>query len=281
MNDVRGTLEPFVLFESSGVIAVFKPAGLPTQSPAGIESAEAWLRRRHHCRSDAGHAMGSAGGYVGIPHRLDRAVSGVLLMATTPRAARKLARQFERRQIIKTYVAIVACTGSDKGSAESLERGCEQGVEWRDLIEKVPDQARARIVQESGSAAREAVTHATLLAKLFGNDFFGRRQGPLCDHWLVELSPLTGRMHQLRVQAAWRGMPGAGDFLYGNGDHCRTADEQRQQPIALHALSIQFADPDTGAMKTVASPLPDFWPEEVSGMGLRVGLTELRAIRRG
>jgi len=202
-------------------------------------------------------------------------------MATTPRAARKLSRQFERRQIIKTYIAIVVCTGSDKGSAESLEGGREQGVEWRDLIEKVPDQARARVVQDCGSAAREAVTHATLRAKLVGNHFFGRRQGPLCDHWLVELSPLTGRMHQLRVQAAWRGMPVAGDFLYGNGDPCRTADEQRQQPIALHALSIQFADPDTGAMKTVASPLPDFWPEEVSGMGLRVGLTELRAIRRG
>jgi len=275
---VYGPSEPFLLFESSGVIAVFKPAGLPTQAPAGIDSAEAWLRRRHDC--DTGGAMGSAGGYVGIPHRLDRAVSGVLLMATTPRAARKLSRQFERRQITKTYLAILACTGPDKESADALERGNEQGVVWRDLIEKVPDEARARVVHGGGPTAREAVTHATLRAKLSGNQLFGRLHGQsLCDQWLVELSPLTGRMHQLRVQAASRGMPVAGDCRYSTGDGCGSVDEQRQQPIALHALSIQFADPDTDETMTVASPLPDFWPEGVGALGIRVGPTELRAIQ--
>ena len=88
---------PTVLLERSGVVAIAKPFGLATQAPAGFPSVESWLRDRL-----------PAGAYLGVPHRLDRAVSGVLLMATTPRAARQLSRQFERRQVTKTYVAIVA-----------------------------------------------------------------------------------------------------------------------------------------------------------------------------
>ena len=89
--------QPAKLLERSGVVAIAKPSGLATQAPPGLPSVEAWLR-----------GLLPAGAYLGVPHRLDRAVSGVLLMATTPRAARQLSRQFERRQITKTYVAILA-----------------------------------------------------------------------------------------------------------------------------------------------------------------------------
>lgn len=76
---------PTILLERSGVVALAKPFGLATQAPAGFPSVESWLRDRL-----------PVGAYLGVPHRLDRAVSGVLLMATTPRAARQLSRQFER-----------------------------------------------------------------------------------------------------------------------------------------------------------------------------------------
>lgn len=225
-----------VLREGGGVVALAKPAGVATQAPPGVASMEAWLRGRL-----------DAGAYVGVPHRLDRAVSGVLLLAVTPRAARKLSRQFERREIGKTYLALV-----EGGVADGVEAA---GEEWRDLLVKVADEPRTRIAAASEHGAREAITRVRPLAR------------PLPGTLLVSLEPLTGRMHQLRVQAASRGLPIVGDTQYGA---CASslpafapASDPRQQPIALHAWRIRYADPDSGAVITVEAPLPAAWPEAV------------------
>jgi len=239
-----------VLRESNGVVAVWKPAGLATQAPPGIPSAESWLRRQLH--------GDNAGGYIGVPHRLDRGVSGVVLFAATPRAARKLSRQFERREVHKTYLAIVACGDAD---ADAIERMAVEAVTWRDMLEKIPDEARARIVPADEPGGREAVTLAR----------FRRRLSP--ERLLLELSPVTGRMHQLRLQAAARGLPIVGDDLYGVVDNAwagplqsetasaTSADDLRTRPIALHACRIAYADPDTGAEVTIEADLPGYWPE--------------------
>lgn len=233
---------PTLLFVRSGVIALEKPAGLATQAPPGIASVEAWVRRMLHGADDRG--------YVGVPHRLDRAVSGVLLMAATPRAARKLARQFERREVAKHYVAIVEARAGVGAEPEP--------VEWRDLIEKVPDAARARIAPADAARPREAVTRARVLARL---------PPPLWDKRLMlGLEPLTGRMHQLRLQAATRGMPIVGDVLYdANADASWAgppADEAREPPIALHAVRLSYRDPDTGAEVVAEAAVPGYWPAE-------------------
>lgn len=245
-------IEPSVLHESAGVIAILKPAGLPTQAPTGIDSAESWVRRRLH---------GGGSGYLGVPHRLDRAVSGVLLLAATPRAARKLSRQFERREVGKTYAAIVACTAGAAEHVAALDRAraADAGsVEWRNFVEKVPDEPRARLADRSGPTAREAVTTAWLV---------GRAPTPAgcIPRLLLELAPLTGRMHQLRLQAAARGMPVVGDDLYGGGPEAIggpavAAADPRTRAIALHARRIAFADPDTGQPVAVEAPLPADWP---------------------
>ncbi|MFN5755365.1 MAG: pseudouridine synthase, partial [Planctomycetia bacterium] len=209
---------------ASGVVAIDKPAGLPTQAPPGIDSAETWLRRWLAAakRPDASVHQG----YVGVPHRLDRPVSGVLLLAATPRAARKLSRQFERRQVEKTYLAMLAA-GEHSGERLRLEQAGASGLEWRDWIEKIPDEARARVTVADAHTAREAVTRARLIAPLAA----GRL--------LVELAPHTGRMHQLRLQAAARGLPVVDDPLYGEpeGDAAGWAatppDDPRARPIAL------------------------------------------------
>jgi len=225
-----------VLREGGGVVAVAKPAGLATQAPPGVASMEAWLRGRL-----------AAGAYVGVPHRLDRVVSGVLLLAVTPRAARKLSRQFERREIGKTYLALV-----EGEAADGIEAA---GEEWRDVLVKVADEPRARIAAADEVGAREAITRVRPLAR------------PLPGTLLVSLEPLTGRMHQLRVQAASRGLPIVGDTQYGA---CASslpafapASDPRQQPIALHAWRIRYADPDTSVAIAVEAPLPAAWPEAV------------------
>lgn len=235
-QETAADFQPLVLGDRAGVVALAKPAGLATQAPPGIPSVEAWLRARL-----------APGSYVGVPHRLDRAVSGVLLMAVTPRAARKLSRQFERREITKTYLALVE--GGDLGARDAGE------AEWRDFLAKVPDQPRARVAAAGEPGAREAVTQVQLLGR------------PLPGMLLVRLEPLTGRMHQLRVQAASRGLPIVGDTTYGRGDSSlpefAPAADPRQQPVALHAWQIRYADPDTGAAVTIAAPLPPRWPEPV------------------
>lgn len=225
-------LPPFPLLQASGVVALCKPSGLATQAPPGIDSLEHWLR---------GHLGVGAEGYIGVPHRLDRAVSGVVLLAATPRAARKLSRQFERREIEKTYLAVVDRL-ADAPMSLLLE-----GSDWRDLLRKVPEEARSELVAASDPGGREAITRM----RVIGDDADDRRM-------LVELRPLTGRMHQLRLQAASRGLPIVGDELYGGAAFA--TGEARERPILLHAWRIAYDDPDTGERIVVEAPLPEHWP---------------------
>ena len=232
---------PTLLYERSGVLAVAKPAGLATQAPPGIESVESWVRRLLHGTAERG--------YVGVPHRLDRAVSGVVLMTATPRAARKLSRQFERREIGKEYRAMVELRGTAGIAADP--------VEWRDFIEKVPEEARARLAAADSPLAREAVTRARLLAMMPA-----ATGGP---RLVLRLEPLTGRMHQLRLQAAARKLPIVGDALYDPAADSHWAgppdDSLREPPIALHAERIRYIDPDAGGEVVAEAPLPGSWPE--------------------
>lgn len=232
--------QPSLLLERSGVVAILKPSGLATQAPPGLPSIESWLRDRL-----------PPGAYLGVPHRLDRAVSGVLLMTTTPRAARHLSRQFERRQIGKTYVAILATQTAPSATGDVIE--------WRDRIAKRPDIAAAEVVGAEHAEGREAVTVMRVLGQ------------PLTGRTLVELRPVTGRMHQLRVQAASRGMPVVGDLLYGGpafgGEgEAKTGEGERERPIALHALAIRFRDPDSPEEITVTAPPPGHWPAAAAAL---------------
>ena len=240
-----------VLHDSSGVLAVAKPAGLATQAPAGIPSLESLVREQLFgaavaAAQSAGHRR-HPGGFLGVPHRLDRAVSGVLLLATTPRAARQLSRQFERREIHKTYLAIVTPTVASTLAGEAP-------FEWRDTIRKVPDEPRAEIVPEGTATSREAITTGRTLPAADAGTLLSE-VGTL----LLELRPLTGRMHQLRVQAASRGLPVVGDTLYGG----RPLGKTHADAIGLHAWRITFCDPTTGEETTVTCPPPTSPPWHV------------------
>lgn len=234
---------------ASGVVAVVKPSGLPTQAPPGIDSAETQVRRLLTDPAWLGHPVTESCSYLGVPHRLDRAVSGIMLFATTPRAARKLSRQFERREVKKTYRALVAPQAAAR-QAECLGR---ETTEWRDWIEKVPDEPRARRAESAHApGAREAVTIVRRLGLSAVN----------AGHAAIELEPLTGRMHQLRLQAACRGLPIVGDEVYGGptGIDAAAADDPRARPIALHAWRIEYTDPESGERITREAPLPTWWP---------------------
>src|SRR5438552_2119074 len=116
-----------ILYEDNHCLAVAKPAPLLTQGvPAGIPTLEAmvkaYVKERYHKPGNV---------YLGIPHRLDRPVSGVVLFARNTKAARRLAEQFQQRQVSKLYWAAV------EGDVQPHE-----GM-WEDWLLKLPEEARA------------------------------------------------------------------------------------------------------------------------------------------
>lgn len=127
--------------------------------------------------------------------------------------------------------------------------------EWIDWVTKIPDQPQARLATAGEPGSREAVTRVRALGSLIGPD-----SGSIT---MLQLEPRTGRMHQLRVQAAARGLPILGDSRYGA--RCGWVAElgggdREYEAIALHAWRIAFTDPDTKELREIEAPLPKSWP---------------------
>jgi 23S rRNA pseudouridine1911/1915/1917 synthase len=219
-----------VLFEDHHLIAVNKPAPLMTQAPAGVPSLEAMVKsyiKEKYAKP--------AGVYLGIPHRLDRPVSGIVLFCRNTKASQRVAEQFQKHQVAKIYWAIAEGTIA------------EDAGEWRDQVRKIADQARAEIVSADAAGAKEAITQFRVL----------RRDA---DSTLLELAPQTGRMHQLRIQAAARGHPVLGDALYGGTRAFGPpAELSRDRVIALHASRLTFEHPFRKTPIALEAPLPEYW----------------------
>ena len=225
-----------ILYEQGPCLAVAKPPGLLTQAPPGIDSLEARIKSflKHRERK-----QGKV--YLGVPHRLDRPASGAMVFARHVRAARRLSEQFERRSVRKVYWACV------EGHLEP-----DEGT-WTDLVRKVPDEARAEIVDSNHPDGRIAVLHYRTLDT-----------GPWGSWLEIELE--TGRTHQIRIQAASRGHPVLGDAQYGSGvPFGPQPADLRLRAIALHARCLGFENPKTREGVVVEAPVPDSWKELASG----------------
>lgn len=221
-----------ILYEDGPVLAVNKPAGLLTQGvPQEIPTLEAqvkaYLKERYHKPGNV---------YLGVPHRLDRPVSGVVLFARNSKAARRLAEQFQQRQVRKLYWGLVEQAPAPPDGTLT------------DWLLKLADQARVELVAPHSPSARQCVLRYQTIAKVL--------QG-----YLVEIELGTGRMHQIRAQLASRGWHLVGDFQYGAATgliSSRSADPLRD-PIALHATSLSFLHPIRYDRVTVTAPLPNYW----------------------
>jgi len=219
-----------VLYEDNHCLAVNKPAGLLTQGvPPGIPTlealAKAYLKERYHKPGNV---------YLGIPHRLDRPVSGAVLFARNTKAAQRLAEQFQKRQVDKVYWALI------KGTIRPREDT------WTDAIVKLKEQARAEIVAPDIPGARHAELQYRLLGEV--NEL----------SWL-EIRPLTGRMHQIRAQFSSRGHPILGDEAYGSDQLFSPGRAPRERAIALHARSLRFLHPIRYEPVALEAPVPKTW----------------------
>lgn len=221
--------EPLVvLWEDPHGLAVAKPAGLLTQGPVGGEDTLEARIRRHLRPADPGSV------YLGTVHRLDRPVSGVVLWAKTPKAARRWSEQFARRSARKEYWAIVE-------PLEGMGR-LEPSGTWDDPLGPPDLEGRARVVEASAPGAVRAVTRFEVGLG---------RAAPDGLAWL-RLRPETGRTHQLRAQASARGFPIVGDATYGS-------TRAFPEGIALHGRSLTVEHPIARRPIVVEAPLPDSW----------------------
>lgn len=218
-----------ILYEDNHCLVVNKPAGVPSQADeSGAESlvdqAARYLKERYQKPGNV---------YVGLVHRLDRTTSGVVLLARTSKAAGRLSAQFREGAVEKTYWAIVEGVPAE---AEGT---------WTDRLEKDRRTNQSRTMDESETGGKEARVAFRVLE---------RRPDTA---WL-ELRPLTGRSHQLRVQLASRGLPIMGDRKYGAKARLKAMDGGSR--IALHARSLWFTHPTRGEVIEVEAPAPADWP---------------------
>jgi RluA family pseudouridine synthase len=221
-----------ILYEAGPCLVVCKPPGLPTQAPPGIDSLEVRIKALLR-----GRPGGYDEPYLGIPHRLDRPASGAIIFGTRRRATHRLARQFEDREVKKTYWACV------EGRPDPPD-----GT-WRDHLIKVYGRPQAEVVPPEHPDGRPAVLH------------YRTRAATAWGAWL-EIELETGRTHQVRIQAASRGHPLVGDFQYGaQTPFGPQPDDQRLRAIALHARTLEFDHPTSRQRVVVAAPAPAFWPD--------------------
>ncbi len=212
-----------ILFEDNHCLAVAKPAGVPSAHFAGREptldrAVKAYLKEKYHKPGNV---------FLGVVHRLDKPVSGVLLFARTSKAAARLARQFREGSVEKVYWAVVE--GEGLPAAGSLE----------DWLLRDRDVGRVEVVEPHAEGARQALLH------------YQRRglHGGLT--WL-EVRPQTGRTHQLRVQLAHHGQPIYGDAKYGSVHTFNGV-------IALHGRALTFLHPVTHEAITLTADVPRPW----------------------
>jgi len=220
-----------ILYEDNHLLAVNKPAGLPTmgalpQVTSLLALAKKYIKQRYNKPGNV---------YLGVMSRLDAPVTGVVLLARNSKAARRLTEQFRSRSVQKTYWAMVE--GPIRPAAGTL-------TDWllRDKRHR-----RVCVAGPGAAGAQQAELSYRRICLLEGNS-------------LLEITLHTGRKHQIRVQLAHRGHPIIGDVKYGS---------TRRFPagIALHARQITLLHPVRREQLTIVADLPAYWrlPDVAAG----------------
>ncbi|MBL7064246.1 MAG: RluA family pseudouridine synthase [Anaerolineae bacterium] len=209
-----------IIYEDDALLVVNKPAGMVVHPAFGHTSGTLVNAVLGHCPRIA-----DVGGpdRAGVVHRLDKDTSGLIIVAKDEASRKALQRQFKRRQVAKTYLALV-----------------EDQVQPREGVVDAPvgrdkRQRKKMAVVRSGREAR------TLYRAI---EYFP-------NHTLLEVRPHTGRTHQVRVHLAWLGYPLVGDTVYG-----RRRQRLLRSRHFLHAARLCFTHPTTGEEIEFEAPLP-------------------------
>jgi 23S rRNA pseudouridine1911/1915/1917 synthase len=215
-----------ILFEDNHLIAVNKRAGDIVQiDDTGDEPLDEQVKKY------IAHKYNKPNGaFLGVVHRLDRPVSGVILFAKTSKALDRVNRMFKERQMKKTYWAVV------RKRPAVLEGNL---VHW--LVKNPQKNVTKAFDHEVNGSLRAELNYKVI--------------GELDGYYLIEVDPITGRPHQIRVQLSTLGCPIVGDNKYGY------PRGSLKKSICLHAHRLQFTHPVKQEPVAIFAPLPKdgFW----------------------
>jgi 23S rRNA pseudouridine1911/1915/1917 synthase len=212
---------PEILYEDNHIIIINKRSGDITQGdktgddPVG-ESVKSYIKEKYNKPGNV---------FLGVAHRLDRPVSGILVLARTSKALERLAKMFREKEIQKTYWAIVE-------RAPEIEQGT-----LTDYIAKNQEKNKSRLVAANHKEAKLASLSYRTLTKSE-------------KYTLLEVDLHTGRHHQIRVQLSNMGCVIKGDLKYG------AKRSNNDGSISLHARSIKFEHPVSKEAIHVVAPCP-------------------------
>jgi 23S rRNA pseudouridine1911/1915/1917 synthase len=237
-----------VLYEDEALLVVNKPAGVVVHPTSGNWIGTLLTGLLEHLQSlDKKNGLNPGMGHPGLVHRLDKETSGVMVVAKTDEAHRALCCQFEKHTIVRTYEALVYGRPNDDLGTIDLPIG-------RDAID-------GKKVSSHTKKPQTAITEFNVLRKF----------GEVASH--VELTPRTGRQHQLRFHMAAIGCPIWGDQLYGGEKVCRMQGIKIPR-MMLHARRLGFLHPGlTTYQDHVSEPPAEFlnvfhtattWPRAIS-----------------
>ena len=216
------------LYEDNHLLIVNKPSGILVQGDHTgdkplVEYCKDYLKEKYN-------KPGAV--FCGVVHRIDRPTSGIVVFARTSKALERMNALFKNRKVQKTYWAIV------KRRPKEQE---DKLVHW--LKKDNKRNTTAAFDKEVDGALKADLTYRTI--------------GKLNDHWLLEVKPITGRPHQIRVQLSTIGSPIRGDLRYG------FAKANTDRSINLHARSIYFEHPvkKEGIAVRAEVPADQFWEQ--------------------
>lgn len=197
-------MNPEILFEDPYLSVVVKPPNMLSEDSDSPESLARWLANRN------------PNGYIGVIHRLDRGVGGVMVYARTPEAAANLSRAVAENRLQKEYLAVIH--GEPEMQADSLS----------DLLFYDRMRSKSFVVDRERKGVKAALLDYRVLESV-EHATYGRLS-------LLAVTLKTGRTHQIRVQFSSRRHPLVGDGKYGANDHC---------PIGLFSHRITLEHPKT------------------------------------